>query len=77
MTLGYKKNENTLPVCLINLDYLHESSLYQYFFSQLDLCLVRGHKQTALKGSQVQGLGGVSASHSRQHTRLQWSLKGI
>lgn len=42
----------------MHLDYEHESLFYQYFNLQQDQCLVTGHKQTALKVSQVQG--GVS-----------------
>ncbi len=41
-----------------HLGYEHESSFYQYSNFQQDQCLVTGHKQTALKVTQVQG--GVS-----------------
>ena len=44
----------------MNLDYEYESLFYQYSNLEQDQCLLTGHKQTALKVSQVQG--GVSQS---------------
>lgn len=62
MTFRKKKKYRRLhsEVSHINLDYEDESLFYQYFNLLQDQCLVTGHKQTALKVSQVQG--GVSES---------------
>ncbi len=50
-----KNTEVFIMKSATNLDYDHGSFFYQYFNLQQEQCLVTGHKQTALKVSQVQG----------------------